>query len=201
MIRRAIHPKNRTAFFIVNFITLVRLPMTIIFAHELINYLETGKQLYGLISIVISILIIFFDFIDGKLARRYDVSTRLGQLFDVYLDFIYIFVGIGILELYKRIDLGFIMVIVYKFLEFIISSKILKGNFTSKKGDDYYYDMLGTLVSAIYYIIPVMVICFIYFKIACINSIVRIILTSVTILTCIASFTKIKEIIYCIRKK
>lgn len=202
MFKCCVYPKRMGALILVSLITLTRFPLIIIFAQNLIEYLEIGNQSNGLTSIVISMFILFSDFIDGKIARKYCVSTKLGQIFDIYLDFIYIFVGLSILGIYKVIDLYFIMVIVYKFLEFIISSKMLKGQFISKKGRDYYYDRLGTLVSCFYYVIPVMVISFIYFKVNNMDIIISIILTCVTLLTIIASFAKFKEIIlYCTFRK
>ena len=184
------YSKNTITLLLVNFITLLRIPLTIVFAYELINYLKTGQSLFGLSSIIISLLIIFSDFIDGKLARKYDVTSKIGQILDVHLDFIYIMVSTSILALYNKLDLYFVVVIVYKFLEFIITSKIFKGRFKNKKSENFYYDNLGTIASGMYYIIPLIVICLLYFKIKYIKIIISIIEIVATSLTFIATYVK-----------
>ena len=184
------YSKNTITLLLVNFITLLRIPLTIVFAYELINYLKTGQSLFGLSSIIISLLIIFSDFIDGKLARKYDVTSKIGQILDVHLDFVYIMISTSILALYNKLDLYFVVVIVYKFLEFIITSKIFKGRFKNKKSENFYYDNLGTIASGMYYIIPMIVICLLYFKIKYIKIIISIIEIVATLLTFIATYVK-----------
>ena len=184
------YSKNTITLLLVNFITLLRIPLTIVFAYELINYLKTGQSLFGLSSIIISLLIIFSDFIDGKLARKYDVTSKIGQILDVHLDFVYIMISTSILALYNKLDLYFVVVIVYKFLEFIITSKIFKGRFKNKKSENFYYDNLGTIASGMYYIIPLIVICLLYFKIKYIKIIISIIEIVATSLTFIATYVK-----------
>ena len=80
--------------------------------------------------------------------------------------------------------------IVYKFLEFIITSKIFKGRFKNKKSENFYYDNLGTIASGMYYIIPLIVICLLYFKIKYIKIIISIIEIVATLLTFIATYVK-----------
>ena len=184
------YSKNTITLLLVNFITLLRIPLTIVFAYELINYLKTGQSLFGLSSIIISLLIIFSDFIDGKLARKYDVTSKIGQILDVHLDFIYIMVSTSILALYNKLDLYFVVVIVYKFLEFIITSKIFKGRFKNKKSENFYYDNLGMIASGMYYIIPLIVICLLYFKIKYIKIIISTIEIIATLMTFIATYVK-----------
>lgn len=184
------YSKNTITLLLVNFITLLRIPLTIVFAYELINYLKTGQSLFGLSSIIISLLIIFSDFIDGKLARKYDVTSKIGQILDVHLDFVYIMISTSILALYNKLDLYFVVVIVYKFLEFIITSKIFKGRFKNKKSENFYYDNLGMIASGMYYIIPLIVICLLYFKIKYIKIIISIIEIVATLLTFIATYVK-----------
>lgn len=195
MIGEAKDLKKIYRLLMVNLITIARVPMIIIFSCELINYLEAYKPADAFNSMIISIFIIFSDFIDGKLARKYNVTTKTGQVLDIYLDLLYVLTAIGILEVYSKIDFYFIMVIIYKFIEFIIVSKVFKGNFSSKKGENYYYDLLGTLASGLYYIIPLIVIGLMYFNITYRNIIIEIIVVCTTIITGIASAIKVKKII------
>lgn len=191
---------NKVVLLLVNFITLSRAPMTVLFSYQLIQYLTTGIQAYGFCSMIISILIILSDFIDGKFARRYGVSTEVGQSFDIYFDFAYIFIAISILIKYSKIDFYFIIVIVYKFLEFLITSKIFKGKFQNMKSKKYYYDGLGTIVSGIYYVIPLITIFLIYFEIRYSSIILKIVLLVITALTFIASFLKFSDMFGCYKK-
>ena len=171
MIKELYKIRNIHAFCLVNTITLVRIPLIFMFIYNLIYYLNTKEQSYGLNSIIISMLIIFSDFIDGKLARRYIVATQIGQLLDIYLDFVYIFAGLVTLCVYDLINFYFIIVIVYKFLEFVLSSRLLKSKvkFKGNKGQNYFYDLLGTLASGFYYVIPLIVVTFNYFDYICAN--------------------------------
>lgn len=193
MIKELYKIRNIHAFCLVNTITLVRIPLIFMFIYNLIYYLNTKEQSYGLNSIIISMLIIFSDFIDGKLARRYGVTTKAGQVLDIYLDFIYIIVGVLILAVYRQIDYYFIAVIIYKFLEFIIISKLFKGRFCCKKGTDYFFDRLGTIVSGIYYVVPTAVISLTYLDVPFKEVIIRVSLMVITLLTFIASIEKIKN--------
>ena len=191
--------KNIPALIFVNLITLSRIPLIITFIYNLINYLSTGASADNLKAVIISCCIIFSDFIDGKLARRYGVTTKAGQVLDIYLDFIYIIVGVLILAVYRQIDYYFIAVIIYKFLEFIIISKLFKGRFCCKKGTDYSFDRLGTIVSGIYYVVPTAVISLTYLDVPFKEVIIRVSLMVITLLTFIASIEKIKN--SCLIKK
>lgn len=196
MIKELYKIRNIHAFCLVNTITLVRIPLIFMFIYNLIYYLNTKEQSYGLNSIIISMLIIFSDFIDGKLARRYKVATQIGQLLDIYLDFVYIFAGLVTLCVYDLINFYFIIVIVYKFLEFVLSSRLLKSKvkFKGNKGQNYFYDLLGTLTSGFYYVIPLIVVTFNYFDYIYSGELIEAILVFVTTVTVISSFVKLKYI-------
>lgn len=196
MINELYKIKNVHAFCLVNTITLARLPLILMFIYNLIYYSNTKEQLYGLNSIIISVLIIISDFIDGKLARKYKVATQIGQVLDIYLDFAYIFVAVITLYAYDYIDLYFVIVILYKFLEFILSSKLLKSKvkFKGNKGQNYFYDFLGTITSGLYYIIPLIVITLTYFNCIYSRELTFIILVIATVMTIISSFAKLKDI-------
>ena len=196
MIKELYKIRNIHAFCLVNTITLVRIPLIFMFIYNLIYYLNTKEQSYGLNSIIISMLIIFSDFIDGKLARRYKVATQIGQLLDIYLDFVYIFAGLVTLCGYDLINFYFIIVIVYKFLEFVLRSRLLKSKvkFKGNKGQNYFYDLLGTLASGFYYVIPLIVVTFNYFDYIYSGELIEAILVFVTTVTVISSFVKLKYI-------
>lgn len=201
MIKDIMSNKKIRRLILVNSITLARLPMIAIFVYELISFLETGRSVYGLNSMIISILILISDFIDGRLARKYDVVTKAGQNLDIYLDLTYILAATGVLVSYGKIDLFYIMVIIYKFLEFVVLSKLFKGNFESSKGTEYYYDLLGTISSGLYYIVPLIVISLMYFESIYMNIIVECIVIAAVLMTGMASVIKIREIVYGVKNK
>lgn len=196
MIKDGANNKNIYLFCIVNSITLGRVPLIILFINYLTQYLSVKESVYCLGSIVMSILIIISDFLDGRLARKYNVTSKIGQVLDIYLDCAYIFAGLITLYVYNYIDLYFIIVVLYKFLEFIILSKVMKSKikFKGNKGQDYFYDLLGTIASGFYYVIPLIVISLSYLDLIYFTSIINFLLAFATILTVFSSLMKFKKI-------
>ena len=195
MINEIIKQKNLTLFLLINLVTLLRVPLIVIFIYNIINYFNFSNSSNGMITIIVSICILFSDFIDGKLARKYKVTSNIGQNLDIYLDFIYIISGVIILSLYNQLDYYFDIVIVYKFLEFIVFSRVFRGKYQCKKGNNYYYDLLGELVSASFYIVPLIVVSLRYFNCYYGTIIINIVVICITIFTCISSIVKIIFII------
>ena len=70
----------------INTLTLLRIPLSIMF-NVMLLYEERRLFLYGILFLVIALT----DFFDGKLARYYNVQSRLGAVLDVTTDFFFIF--------------------------------------------------------------------------------------------------------------
>lgn len=195
MINEIKRQEKFTLFLLVNLVTLIRVPLIVIFGYNLVYYLKFSNSINGIIVIITSIFVLFSDFIDGKLARKYKVTSNIGQNLDIYLDFIYIISGVTILSVYNQLDYYFDIVIVYKFLEFIVFSRVFRGKYQCKKGNNYYYDLLGELVSASFYIVPLIVVSLRYFNCYYGTIIINIVVICITIFTCISSIVKIIFII------
>lgn len=191
MINKIKKQEKVTLFLLVNLVTLIRVPLIVIFRYNLLCYLKFSNSINGIIAITTSILVLFSDFIDGKLARKYKVTSTIGQNLDIYLDFTYIIVSITILCVYNEINFYFVIVVIYKFLEFIVISRVFRGKYKCIKGNDYYYDLLGQLASVSFYIVPLVVICFRYFHCYYGTVIINLIVICITVFTCISSIVKI----------
>lgn len=177
---------------VVNFITLIRFPLTILFVFFARRYILEIENIFGVYAIVISILVFFSDFIDGKLARWNNCVTKIGQSLDIYLDFIYILSGMIIFNCYSLLPISFTILVIYKFCEFLILSKVLPRGNKGIKDDKYFFDKMGGLISVIYYIIPTIKLIFMMINNNFFDIIMTAILVVTSILTFVASFCKIK---------
>ena len=187
------HSNNYNAMHIViNFITLIRLPLTIIFVILVRKCILGFGNIFGFYAIIVSIIVFISDFIDGKIARKFGCVSKIGQSLDIYMDFIYILSGLIVLSFYHLIPILFIIVVIYKFVEFIFLSKFLPRRSVTVKDDRYFFDKIGSFVSVIYYIIPSLRLIVFMADIKLFNTIMTGILIMTSILTIVASFCKIK---------
>ncbi|MHC1723900.1 MAG: CDP-alcohol phosphatidyltransferase family protein [Aminipila sp.] len=133
-----------------NLITLLRL----ILACLLNVYILKN---FGRVSvpIVISYIIFLTDFIDGKIARYLKNTTYFGTVFDVTVDLFYILVSYSTLIYLQVAPLWFLAVIIIKFMEFVITSFILKKNLAGRC--IFVFDFLGRFAVALFYITPLLI--------------------------------------------
>ncbi len=75
---------NKTGFIILQSITLLRIPLSIIFAVILLT-LDHGQTRF-LISLIILLLIEATDLLDGPIARHFNLSSEYGAALDPYAD-------------------------------------------------------------------------------------------------------------------
>lgn len=176
----------------INLITLSRLPCTIVFLFFTRIYLMEAKKVFGFYAIIVSLIIILSDYVDGKLARKNHSVSKLGQSLDIYSDFIYILSALILFNIYRIIPIYFTCIVIYKFIEFLLISKIVKRKTIGKKDDKYYYDKLGSIVSSVYYVIPTVQILFLILELDTTYFIMHNILRLVSMMTFIASFLKLK---------
>ncbi|EPS51725.1 CDP-diacylglycerol--glycerol-3-phosphate 3-phosphatidyltransferase [Clostridium botulinum CFSAN002367] len=71
-------------------------------------------------------LICVTDFIDGKIARKIKAESLLGSFLDVTADFIFIISSLALLNLNNRIPIWFTVLTLIKFIEFFVTSYIIK---------------------------------------------------------------------------
>jgi CDP-diacylglycerol--glycerol-3-phosphate 3-phosphatidyltransferase len=82
---------------------------------------------------LILLLVIFAsDILDGHLARRWSVATRLGAVFDVTADMFFVAVSFVALILHGVLPPWLLAVAAVKFIEFGVTSSILSGVVQSK---------------------------------------------------------------------
>lgn len=130
--------------YIPKFLTTLRIIMTcyVIYLLERMN-----SNIY--IFICVNILIFITDIADGKLARYLNAVTSSGELLDIVADIFYVFSMSIIMCLKKIIPFYYVLVVIFEFYIFIITSKYIK------KDKKYLgFDMLGRLLAVLYYIIP-----------------------------------------------
>lgn len=138
---------------LVNILTMLRIPLTLLFVYVTTLFIVDQVALAGNISLFISVMIISTDLLDGILARKYLVVTRFGQIFDVMCDFFYILLSLFLFNYYEMISRYVTCVVIYKFIEFIIFS-IIYADRIQKKEIVFLFDMPGRFVSALYYLLP-----------------------------------------------
>lgn len=128
-------------------ITLLRVLLTLLLNFYIVNNFSSL-----LIPIIISFIIFLSDFLDGKIARINGNVSKVGAVFDVVADLFYIVVSYIILYTFHILPLWFLFIILYKFMEFIVSSYFIKK--ISHKKSMFIFDFLGRFVAVIFYIIP-----------------------------------------------
>jgi Phosphatidylglycerophosphate synthase len=100
-------------------------------------------------------LIALSDYFDGKLARKYNVQTSTGAILDVMTDFFFIVTACFSLSQRGQFLYWMLAVIVFKFLEFWITSAFFKRNY--KNTTVFLFDPLGRVVAVLFYLLPVLV--------------------------------------------
>lgn len=132
-----------------NLITLLRVVLTCFLNIYILH--NPGK-----ISapIVLYFLIFLSDFMDGKIARIFEYTSSFGAVFDVVVDLFYIVASYCTLVYLNIAPFWFLMVILIKFMEFVITSFLLKRR--SRVNSMFIFDFIGRLTSVLFYITPLL---------------------------------------------
>jgi phosphatidylglycerophosphate synthase len=133
-----------------NLITLLRVVLTCPLNVYILNN-------FGRVSvpIVISFLIFLSDFIDGKIARISGNTSSFGAAFDIVADLFYIVASYGTLIYLKIAPFWFLTVILFKFIEFVITSFLLKKH--SRVSSMFVFDFIGRFTTILFYIAPLLI--------------------------------------------
>ena len=134
----------------INTLTLLRIPLSIMF-NVMLLYEERRLFLYGILFLVIALT----DFFDGKLARYYNVQSRVGAVLDVTTDFFFIFTTACVMYKQGLLPVGMIIIILIKFTEFCITSYLFDKKL--KKNKLLFFDKIGRFVAVILYSIPIII--------------------------------------------
>ncbi|MHC1681500.1 MAG: CDP-alcohol phosphatidyltransferase family protein [Clostridiaceae bacterium] len=135
-----------------NFITLTRIIMSFVFVNLIINLFIYGENKLFIILAIFS-AICLSDFIDGKLARKLKSTSVFGAKLDVFADLFYILLSYTTLVVLRGIPLWFLCFVIFKFIEFVMTSKFIKLN-SDSSSNPFVFDKIGRIVSATFFIIP-----------------------------------------------
>lgn len=177
-----------------NLLTISRIILTCIL--NIYISIQFGKIL---VPIVITLIIFATDYFDGKIARYLNSATRIGAIIDVTSDFLYITITYYILHTFNVVPIWFLFIIVMKFIEFIITSFILKR--LRNNVESFVFDSLGRFTSCSFYVIPIF--SYYLYNISKNNLYIYMygILCIISILVLISSFYRINECIKVVLQK
>ncbi|OQD57971.1 putative phosphatidylglycerophosphate synthase [Methanobrevibacter arboriphilus JCM 13429 = DSM 1125] len=182
-----------------NILSSIRIIITIPFIFSLYDLiLGTGS----IISLLLFSIIIISDILDGYLARKLNFVSAFGANLDIFADIFYSFLSTTILCYLNVVPIWFLFIVIFKFLEFVITSKFLKNykkiNSTihseTKKDNFLYFDWLGRSFGILTMLLPGLV-CIIYlfsYQLIGIISYTILILTIIAISSTILRLIKIK---------
>ncbi|UTC66789.1 MULTISPECIES: CDP-alcohol phosphatidyltransferase family protein [unclassified Treponema] len=136
---------------LINSLTLLRLPLSIIF--DIVLFYEERRVFFcGILFSVIALT----DFFDGKLARYYNSESKIGAVLDAGTDFFFIFTASYILYTQGLLPAGMIIIILIKFTEFCLTSYVF--NKKLKTDRPLFFDKIGRFVAVILYAVPLIAI-------------------------------------------
>ena len=139
-----------------DYITIVRFILGIGAAFSL--WVTEGNILF---PILLSGAVFLTDYADGIVARFLQKTSWRGALLDVTADFCYILLMYLVLVLQGHIFVWFLLVIVFKYAEFLFTSRcmsLIKGKIGTVS------DPLGRIVAGWFYISPVIIILAHYYQ-------------------------------------
>lgn len=138
--------------FIPNALTLCRVILVIanlLFMIQSTGVLNNNVGLYSLLGLTGMIYI--SDILDGKLARKWNVTTAFGEKLDVIADLFYIGMTSVVLVCQNKMPIMVLILIIIEFLVFYGSSMIK----TSKPvGKVFFFDYIGRFTAGYYYVLP-----------------------------------------------
>lgn len=140
--------KQKVFLFAINLLTLSRFPLGILFYRQ--TLIQQDRTLW---CMVLFFCVAFSDWLDGKLARKYQMTTHTGAALDVLADFFFIIIShLGLYQL-EVIPVWTLFLISFKFIEFLITSHIFPK--IQKKGHLLWFDKLGKRLAIALYLFPI----------------------------------------------
>lgn len=139
-----------------NILSYSRIILSFVFAYYFNEMLTTSSRIS--FPLILFFIIILTDFFDGYIARKTDSTTHTGALLDVVADFIFVLIAYLILYFNNLLSFVFIIVLLIKFLEFILTSLVFKKD---NDGNILLFDKIGKNVSKFWIAFPG-IICILY---------------------------------------
>ncbi|MHB8065604.1 MAG: CDP-alcohol phosphatidyltransferase family protein [Ruminiclostridium sp.] len=172
---------------VVNVLTSLRVLFSLLFTYYIITYSSNTVPIA-----IIFIMVCATDYFDGRLARKWMVSTKFGAIFDVIADLFFIIIAYLALIIQNVMPAWILVVVLLKFLEFCVTSSIARK--TGKTQNSVFlFDMLGRVVILLLYALPIEIILLENYLFAgMFYPIVSVICFILTIMACISSFYRMK---------
>lgn len=138
--------------YVPNAITFLRVVLTITF--NVYIYLDFGEVI---VPLILTALIFSSDVLDGWLARKYNAVTKFGVGFDAFADIFYVVLTYAVLYGYHILPMIGMILILFKFLEFMITSSIINAQPDSIQNAQrlLVFDRIGKAVGILLYIMPI----------------------------------------------
>lgn len=135
-----------------NAMTLLRVVLTILC--NVYIYLDFGKVA---VPLILTAIIFSSDLLDGWMARKYNAVTKFGVGFDAFADIFYVVLTYAVLYGYHILPMVGMIVILIKFLEFMITSSIIKARQDSHQNTQglLVFDRMGKAVGILFYVMPI----------------------------------------------
>lgn len=133
---------------LLNTLTLLRIPLTILF---IILFINDNK----ILEFLILLLIVITDFIDGKISRKFNISSRLGSMLDAYCDLFFVLCTTLLFNYYRLVGITYTFIIIFKFIEFNITSHY---SGMSNNKTPFIFDKVGRIVTALYQGVPFIIV-------------------------------------------
>lgn len=140
--------KNKAIKIIPNILTLMRIPLTVSYIYLFI-FLKNLSS-YNLYCDIFIILIIISDILDGNLARKFNIQSKMGTYLDTYCDLFFVLCTSILFNYLNMLQIYYTILLVFKFAEFNITSTYLKSN----KKELLVFDKLGRIIAAGYFLMP-----------------------------------------------
>ena len=131
-----------------NIITLSRPLLACAFAALLPGFF--GGIRSAALPLAVFAAICLSDFLDGRAARALGAVSMIGARLDLYSDFLYIGVSLVTLNVLGQAPVWFTAVVIAKFIEYLITSRILGRG----REGVYIHDPFGRIAAGMFFIMP-----------------------------------------------
>lgn len=135
---------------IANIITFTRFILAIIIFR--LTFLLIHDSSYYIQYVLFCLLAWLSDFLDGRIARKLEIASKTGAIFDLLVDNFFVFLlNIQVMTM-KLLPFAFLLLLCEKILNYVITSKIMKG--IESRQTHFWNDKIGRFVAASFYVIP-----------------------------------------------
>lgn len=149
--------------------------------------------------IILTVLIYATDFFDGRIARFYKCTSRLGAILDVMADLFYMVVSYLVLYKFHILPLWFLFIILFKFIEFVVTSSIFKK--ISSVQSIFVFDLIGRYAASFFYVIPIIAYIFFLLNKDIYWFIINILIFFITFMVIISSTYRIRNILRSVKNE